>query len=186
MAASARPFDPADELQLQISFLCCKALQEPTPLEFLTQNLSYHNGGRVQVHEVGLAKYLVLETDGTVQPVPSCKLAYQLEPTIYLAFASHKDATYGNFFCGSCPCEFELSPEATIQANVMSVLEDFPVASLFNLLGQGYRVVLSGHLFGGVLAHALASKLLLQLRQEILLAESMGFNLEALSATVNK
>jgi hypothetical protein len=49
-----------------------------------------------------------------------------------------------------------------------------PMQTLFNLLGQGYHVVLSGHGFGGLVAHVLGAKLLLQLRQEIELAKQMG------------
>lgn len=46
--------------------------------------------------------------------------------------------------------------------------------------------VYTGQGWGGLVAHALASKLLLQLRQEIELAQKMGINLSALSQTEGK
>ncbi len=55
-----------------------------------------------------------------------------------------------------------------------AIVSHMPMQTLFNLLGQGYHVVLSGHGFGGLVAHVLGAKLLLQLRQEIELAKQMG------------
>ena len=75
---------------------------------------------------------------------------------------------------------------AQLQALVATLLESLPVQSLFSLLGQGYKLVLGGHQFGGILAHALAAKMLLQLRKEIQMAESLGINLSVLNMTENK
>lgn len=51
---------------------------------------------------------------------------------------------------------------------------------------QGYEVTLCGQDWGGVAAHVLALKLLLQLRQEIELAKTMGINLSGLQQTEGK
>ena len=73
-----------------------------------------------------------------------------------------------------------------LQVAALHVAELVPFQSLFNFLGQGYRVVLCGFQFGGMVANAVAARLLLQLRQEIQLAKQMGINLSALSQTEDK
>ena len=69
---------------------------------------------------------------------------------------------------------------------VLQCLSTLPMYTLFNLLGQGYKVVLAGRQFGGVVAHALAAKLLLQVQHEIQMARKMGLDLSALSRTGDK
>jgi len=48
------------------------------------------------------------------------------------------------------------------------------------------RLVLVGQSFGGLVAHTLAARLLLQVQHEIHLAQKMGINLSALSQTKDK
>ena len=82
--------------------------------------------------------------------------------------------------------DFQLTKGAQVQWLVLKLLEALPMQSLFSLLGQGYKVVLCGYQLGGSVAHAMASKLLLQVQQEIQTALRMGVNLSALSMTSEK
>lgn len=75
---------------------------------------------------------------------------------------------------------------AKLQEMAARALDHLPLQTLINMLGQGYQVVLTGHRFGGMLAHALASKLLLQLHHDIDLAQQMGVNISALSSMISK
>lgn len=42
---------------------------------------------------------------------------------------------------------------------------------------QGYKLVATGHKFGGLVAHLFATRVLLQLHQEVAQARAMGINL---------
>ena len=95
-------------------------------------------------------------------------------------------SSLANFYDGQARCCFEASDGATMQKLVLELVNSLPMQLLFGLLGQGYKIVLGGHQLGGTVAHAMAARLLLQLRQEIKLAEQMGVNLSALSMTVDK
>lgn len=66
------------------------------------------------------------------------------------------------------------------------MVNEIPLLPFINLLGQGYSLVLTGHKFGGMVANALAAKLLLQLRQEVSMAQQAGVNVTALSKTLKK
>lgn len=75
---------------------------------------------------------------------------------------------------------------AVVQAMVLRHLDALPMQTLFNLLGRGYGIVVTGLQFGGMLSHAVAAKLLLQVQAEIATARAMGINLGALSRTAGK
>lgn len=79
-----------------------------------------------------------------------------------------------------------MNADAQLQGLAVSLMDGLPMQTFFNLLGRGYKLVLSGHQFGAVMAHALACHLLLQLQHEILTAQEMGINLSALTMTLDK
>mmetsp|Transcript_45126 Transcript_45126/g.134753 ORF Transcript_45126/g.134753 Transcript_45126/m.134753 type:complete len:479 (-) Transcript_45126:374-1810(-) len=72
------------------------------------------------------------------------------------------------------------------QTVVMKHISSLPIQTLLNLLGRGYGIVISGYQFGGMLAHALTAKLLLQVQDEISVANKMGIDLAALARTSEK
>ncbi len=66
------------------------------------------------------------------------------------------------------------------------VADQLPLQTLFSYLGEGYYVVLGGYGFGGLVAHALAVRLVINVRNEINMAKQMGINLSALAQTEGK
>ncbi len=86
----------------------------------------------------------------------------------------------------TCVCWICVATGCRTHSWAASVADRLPVQSLFSYLGQGFAVVLSGHGFGGLVAHAVATRLLLQLRQEINMAKELGINLSVLGQTESK
>ncbi|KAG2452510.1 hypothetical protein HYH02_002749 [Chlamydomonas schloesseri] len=82
-----------------------------------------------------------------------------------------------NFLTSQRSSGFPGAPTCNVHGNALSVLEALPMGGVFSLLGQGYKLVATGHKFGGLVAHLFATRVLLQLHQEVAQARAMGINL---------
>ncbi|GAX84806.1 hypothetical protein CEUSTIGMA_g12227.t1 [Chlamydomonas eustigma] len=184
-------------LETQISLLTTRAVESKDPIGFLKEFYSYHNLAEYHIQKKGpLSFILLLSHEGISRPSSKTSSVSKLEPTAYVAIANRvvdsetvtgcASTSLANFYEGQSPCNFELAEGSMGQSLVMKLLDSLPMHTLFNLLGQGYKIVLSGFQLGGLIAHAMAAKLLLQVQQEIQMAEKMGINLSALSMTADK
>ncbi|KAG2445947.1 hypothetical protein HXX76_000550 [Chlamydomonas incerta] len=90
-----------------------------------------------------------------------------------------------NFLTSQRASGFPGAPTCNVHSNALAVLEALPMGGVFSLLGQGYKLVATGHKFGGLVAHLFATRVLLQLHQEVAQARAMGINL-SFNLTDNK
>lgn len=84
-------------------------------------------------------------------------------------FTGCRSPSIADHFEGLAPASgFELTEGAQVHGLVLELLDTPTMHTLINgllsLLGQGFKVILSGAQLGGSIAHALAGKLLLQVR----------------------
>eukprot|EP00198_Chlamydomonas_reinhardtii_P001526 XP_001690862.1 predicted protein [Chlamydomonas reinhardtii] len=82
-----------------------------------------------------------------------------------------------NFLTSQRASGFPGATTCNVHGNALAVLEALPMGGVFSLLGQGYKLVATGHKFGGLVAHLFATRVLLQLHQEVAQARAMGINL---------
>ncbi|KAF5830645.1 hypothetical protein DUNSADRAFT_14227 [Dunaliella salina] len=151
----------------------------------------HHNLTDCKSAEAGPCSLLLCFSNPATQLSQSCNANPRLQPTLYVAISANNSAVacpslLSNFLCGQCPLDAELAAGSGVQAVAAQVIAEMPLQLLLNYLGQGYKVVLVGQCFGGLVAHTLAARLLLQVQQEITMAQQMGINLSALSQTKDK
>ncbi|GFH05531.1 uncharacterized protein HaLaN_00008 [Haematococcus lacustris] len=128
---------------------------------------------RVRVHASSSASGAATKARAAYVGIASTSLMVASEPSWALNYSPPQP--FGELAVGAhCP------------GHVKAMLEHAPLQLLFSLLGQGYAVVLTGQGVGGMVAHCLAARLLLQLRQEIELAQQHGINLQHLQLTEDK
>eukprot|EP00200_Dunaliella_tertiolecta_P012715 CAMPEP_0202384140 /NCGR_PEP_ID=MMETSP1127-20130417/53615_1 /ASSEMBLY_ACC=CAM_ASM_000462 /TAXON_ID=3047 /ORGANISM="Dunaliella tertiolecta, Strain CCMP1320" /LENGTH=677 /DNA_ID=CAMNT_0048983859 /DNA_START=53 /DNA_END=2083 /DNA_ORIENTATION=- len=178
-------------LDLQVSLVVLSALESPDPLGFLGSRIQHHNLTDCKSTEAGPCSLLLCFSNPAIQLSRACTSNPKLQPTLYVAISANSSAVacpslLCNFLCGQCPLDAELAAGSGVQTVAAQALAGMPLQLLLNYLGQGYKVVLVGQFFGGLVAHTLAARLLLQVQQEITMARQMGINLSALSQTKDK
>lgn len=128
-------------LQLQISLLCCQALETPSPLEFLGEHLQFHNLAEVYVSDSQQAlengapnspvRFLIAMSDSRTQLAPGCRpeLQAKLEPTVYVAFHNSVASVTGfpsrslaNFLCSPSPANCHLAPGVEPSPGILLVI----------------------------------------------------------------
>ena len=188
---------------LQTSLMAMRAVEADSVHDTLSTNMEWHCGGKFYLHESTEKeplRWLILFSDSRVQPQAAiisktspptsnrggCQRAFIAISNSIKPTSASSPVSLASFLTGSSKAGFELVSDgmaAYVQSLALSCLSSFNLPYLISLLGQGYQLVISGHRFGGVVANVLASKLLLQVKSELILAEKMGIDLSSLALT---
>lgn len=183
-------------LDLQQSLQAIRAVESPQPHEILSSSIDWHRGSDYYLHESTdkeCLRWLLLFTDIRAQSNNKQSIPSGSRLKAFLAISNavktspdSPPVSLANFLTGSCEAGFELMEGEGGFAQSLALQacrSSFNLPYLISLLGQGYKLVISGHRFGGIVAHALSTQLLLQVKSEILLAEKMGVDLSSLALT---
>ncbi|PNH07951.1 hypothetical protein TSOC_005530 [Tetrabaena socialis] len=186
MSHPPAPLSAEQELHLQTAFLLCSCLESPDPIGSLREKVELHNIAEYSLHDAGPVRALVALTSDAIKFGADVKSTLQVAPTVFIAFANglrhpaHDapgQASLANFMAPQRPCGFPGATACQVHGHALSCLDSLPLGTVFSLLGQGYKLVASGFKFGGVVAHLFATRVLLQLHQEVSLARQMGIRL---------
>ncbi|GFR44859.1 hypothetical protein Agub_g6202, partial [Astrephomene gubernaculifera] len=184
--ASPPALSPEQELHLQTAFLLSSAVDAFNPVSALVEKIELHNFAEYAIYESGPVRALLALSSNAIKFGPKTKTQMQVQPTVFIAFSNSlrhpahtapNQSSMANFLAAQRQCGFPGAAACNVHGHALAALESLPLGSVFSLLGQGYKLVATGYKFGGVVAHLFATRVLLQLHQEVQMARQMGINL---------
>ncbi|GLC43863.1 hypothetical protein PLESTB_000916400 [Pleodorina starrii] len=175
------------ELHIQSAFLLTSAVDAFDPVLELKEKIELHNFTEYAMYEAGPLRAMLAISSNAIKFGANTKHNHmQINPTVFIAFSnslrhpSHEvpgQTSMANFLAAQRACGFLGAAACHVHGHALAALESLPLGMVFSLLGQGYKLVATGFKFGGVVAHLFATRVLLQLHQEVQMARQMGINL---------